>query len=161
MASTLAVQQSRVIPVSVDDAFAGTLPLPLTTIFTHWYGPIPPIRGVRDQVGEWSSVGQTRVVLLTGAGAMHETLTSVDPPRSFTYTITGITGPLGLLVGKAEGEWRFTPYGWTNEETLVTWQWTVHAASALTAPLLPLLGALWRGYARQALKILETELPHR
>jgi Polyketide cyclase / dehydrase and lipid transport len=155
MASTLAVQQSRVIPVSVDDAFAGTLPIPLTTIFRRWYGPIPPVAEVREQHGEWGTAGQTRVVAFTGAGSMREELTSVDPPRSFGYAITGITGPLGLLVGSAEGEWTFTPSGGA---TTVTWHWNIHAASAITAPLLPLVGALWKGYARRSLAALSAEL---
>lgn len=155
MASTLAVQQSRVIPVSVDDAFAGTLPIPLTTIFRRWYGPIPPVAEVRDQHGEWGTAGQTRVVAFTGAGSMREQLTSVDPPWSFGYAITGITGPLGLLVGSAEGEWTFTPSG---SATTVTWHWNIHAASAITAPLLPLVGALWKGYARRSLAALSAEL---
>jgi hypothetical protein len=151
MSRTLAVQQSRVIPVSVDHAFAGTLPIPLTTIFSRRYGPIPPIREVRDQVGEWGTVGQTRVVLLTGGGSMHEELTSVDPPRSFGYVLTDISGPMALLVGRADGEWRFTPSG---SATTVTWRWNIHARSGLTAPLLPVLGLLWKGYARQALETL-------
>jgi Polyketide cyclase / dehydrase and lipid transport len=155
MANTLAVQQSRVIPVSVDDAFAGTLPIPLTTIFRRWYGPIPPVAEVREQHGEWGTAGQTRVVAFTGAGSMREELTSVDPPRSFGYAITGITGPLGLLVGSAEGEWTFTPSG---SATTVTWHWNIHAASAITAPLLPLVGALWKGYARRSLAALSAEL---
>jgi hypothetical protein len=155
MPSTLAVQQSRVIPVSVDDAFAGTLPIPLTAIFSRWYGPIPPVAEVREQHGEWGTAGQTRVVVFKGAGGMREKLTSVDPPRSFGYAITGITGPLGLLVGSAEGEWTFTPSG---SATTVTWHWNIHAASAITAPLLPLVGALWRGYARRSLAVLSAEL---
>lgn len=155
MASTLAVQQSRVIPVSVDDAFAGTLPLPLTTIFSHWYGPIPPVAEVREQEGEWGTAGQTRVVAFKGGGSMCEELTSVDPPRSFGYAITRVTGPLGLLVGRAEGEWTFTPSG---TATTVTWHWNIHAASALTAPLLPVLGMVWKGYARQSLEALSVEL---
>ncbi|MGA9493906.1 MAG: SRPBCC family protein [Mycobacterium sp.] len=155
MASTLAVQQSRVVPVSVDDAFAGTLPIPLTTIFSRWYGPIPPVAEVREQQGEWGTAGQTRVVLFKGLGAMHETLTSVDPPRAFGYAITGITGPLGLLLSSAEGQWTFTSSG---SATTITWHWNIHAASALTAPLLPLVGALWKGYARQSLATLSAEL---
>src|ERR1700735_5047375 len=123
MASTLAVQQSRVIPVSVDDAFAGTLPIPLTTIFSRWYGPIPPVAEVREQEGEWG--------------------------------IAGITGPLGLLVGRAEGEWTFTPSG---TATTVTWHWNIYAASALTAPLLPVVGVLWKGYARRSLEVLSAQL---
>ena len=110
MASTVAVQQSRVIAVGVDDAFAGTLPIPLTTIFSRWYGPIPPVAEVRDQEGEWGTPGQTRVVAFKGPGEM------------------------------------------------VTWHWTIHAASAISAPLLPLVGALWKGYARQSLAVLAAEL---
>ena len=110
---------------------------------------------MREQHGEWGTAGQTRVVSFKGPGAMHETLTSVDPPRSFGYTITGISGPLGLLVGSAEGEWTFTP---SAGATTVTWHWNIHAASALTAPLLPVLGAVWKGYARQSLAVLATEL---
>src|SRR5271169_214117 len=148
MASTLDVQQSRVIPVNVDDAFAGTLPLPLTTIFSHWYGPIPPIRGVRDQVGEWSTVGQTRVVLLSGGGSMREELTSVDPPRSFGYLLTKVRGPMTVLVDHVAGDWIFTPADGASE---VTWRWTIHRKSVLTAWALPVFARIWKGYARLAL----------
>lgn len=151
MTRSLAVEQSRLISVGLDDAFAGTLPQPLPTIFSHWYGPIPPIKEVRDQTGEWSAPGQTRTVMLTGGGSMREELTGVDPPHSFGYTLTGITGPLALLVGHAEGQWVFTASG---SATTVTWRWNIHAASALAAPLLPVLGWLWKGYARRSLETL-------
>jgi len=141
MARTLAVQQSRVIPVSVDDAFAGTLPIPLTTVFSRWYGPIGPIKEVRDQHGEWGIVGQTRTVLLSPTGSFHEELTCL--------------GPLGLLIGRAEGEWTFVPSG---TATTITWSWNIHAASRLAAPFLPVLGRLWKGYARQSLATLSAEL---
>ena len=85
---------------------------------------------------------------------MHETLTSVDPPHSFGYAITGISGPLGLLVDRADGEWTFTPSGSGSPATTVTWHWNIHAASPVTAPLLPVVGLLWRGYARQSLATL-------
>src|ERR1700757_474073 len=123
MTRSLAVEQSRVIPVGVDEAFAGTLPRPLTTIFSHWYGPIGPIKEVRDQTGDWDAAGQTRTVMLTPMGSFDEELTSLDPPHSFGYALTGITGPLGLLVGRAEGKWTFTPCGCTNDETAVGWSW--------------------------------------
>ena len=155
MTSSLAVEQSRLIPVGLDDAFAGTLPLPLPTIFSHWYGPIPPIKEVREQTGEWNAPGQTRTVLLTGGGSMREELTSVDPPQSFGYTLTGITGPLALLVGHAEGQWVFTASG---SATTVTWRWIIHARSALAAPLLPVVGRLWKGYARRSLETLSALL---
>jgi hypothetical protein len=155
MTRSLAVEQSRVIPVGVDEAFAGTLPLPLTSVFRHWYGPIGPIKEVRDQTGEWDTAGQTRLVMLTPSGSFHEELTSLDPPHSFGYALTGVTGPLGLLVSRADGEWRFTPSG---SATTVTWRWNIHARSALTAPLLPALGLLWKGYARKSLETLSALL---
>jgi hypothetical protein len=155
MTSSLAVAQSRLIPVGIEKAFAGTLPLPLTTIFSHWYGPIGPIKEVRGQTGEWDAAGQTRVVMLTPSGSFHEELTSLDPPHSFGYALTQITGPLGLLIGRADGEWRFTASG---EATEVTWRWNIHARSALTAPLLPALGLLWKGYARKSLETLSAVL---
>lgn len=155
MASALAVQQSRVIPVSVEDAFAGTLPIPLTTVFSRWYGPIGPVKEVRDQSGDWDTAGQTRTVILSPSGSFHEELTRLDPPHSFGYALTGITGPLGLLVGRADGEWTFTPSG---SETTITWSWNIHAASPPAAPFLPLLGRVWKGYARQSLATLSAEL---
>src|ERR1700679_3247410 len=155
MARTLAVQQSRVISVSVDDAFAGTLPIPLTTVFSRWYGPIGPVKEVQDQQGEWGIAGQTRTVMLSPTGSFHEELTSLDPPHSFGYALTGITGRLGLLIGRAAGGGTFVPSG---TATTITWSWNIHAASRLAAPLLPVLDQLWKGSARQSLATLSAEL---
>ena len=155
MTSSLAVEQSRVIPVGVDEAFAGTLPVPLPTIINRWYGPVPPVARVCDQVGDWGTPGQTRRILMKGGGGFHEELTKVDPPHSFGYLLTGITGPLGLLIGRAEGEWAFTASG---TGTKVTWRWIIHPRSALTAPLLPVVGFLWKGYARKSLETLSALL---
>lgn len=153
----LIVEQSRTVPVTVDDAFAGTLPLPLPQLFRRWYGPIPPIKEVRDQAGEWASAGQTRTVLLTGGGSMREELTAVDPPRSFGYRLTDLTGPLAALVDHVEGRWQFTP---TGSGTTVTWGWVIHPRSRLAAPVMPVFGRLWKGYARRALAQLSELLEH-
>jgi hypothetical protein len=151
----LVVEQSKAIPVSIEDAFTGTLPLPLPELFRHWYGPIPPIKQVRDQTGSWEAAGQTRTVLLTGGGSMREQLTGVDPPRSFSYTLTHIKGPMAPLVSHVQGQWRFTAAGTGTE---VTWRWTIHPRSALATPLLPVLGRLWHGYARRALEELSAQM---
>ena len=155
MARPVAVEKSRAIPVSAEDAFAGTLPIPLPTIFRRRYGPIPPIKQVGDQTGAWDTPGQARKVLLAGGGSMREELTKVDPPRSFSYTLTDIRGPLTPLVSWVEGEWLFTPKGTGTE---VTWRWTIHPRFQLAAPLIPVFGRLWQGYARQALEELSGQL---
>lgn len=151
----LVVEQSRKVPATVADAFAATLPLPLPELFRRWYGPIPPIKEVRDQTGEWASVGHTRTVVLTGGGSMREELTEVDPPRAFAYRLTDVTGPLAPLVAHVEGRWQFAPAG---SGTTVTWSWAIHPRSRLAAPVLPVFGWLWKGYARQALARLSALL---
>ena len=155
MANPLIVEQSRAIPVTPAEAFARTLPMPLPTLFHRWYGPIPPIKAVRDQTGEWAEAGQTRTIALAGGGSMRETLTDVDAPHSFSYLISGMTGPLATLVDHVDGTWIFTPHG---TGTRVTWRWAIHRRSALTAPALPVFGRIWRGYARHVLESLSDYL---
>jgi len=157
MSQPVVVEQSRAIPVAPDDAFREMVPMPLPTLFRRWYGPIPPISGVRGQTGAWDGVGQTRTVMLTGGGSMREELTAFDPPRSFGYTLSDLTGPLAPLVGRVDGEWIFEPVG---TGTKVTWRWTIYPRSALSAPLLPVFGRLWRGYARQSLEDLSDQRVH-
>lgn len=129
--------------------------MPLPQLFRRWYGPIPPIKEVRGQAGDWASVGQTRTVLLTGGGSMREELTEVDSPRAFAYRLTDVTGPMAPLVAYVEGRWQFAPAG---SGTTVTWSWVIHPRSRLAAPVLPVLGWLWKGYARQALARLSALL---
>jgi len=155
VAHSLVVDQCVVTPVAVRDAFDRTLPIPLPTLFRRWYGPFPPIREVREQTGGWDAAGQTRVVHLAGGASMREELTSVDPPRSFGYRLSEVTGPMALLVDHILGEWIFTP---ASGGTAITWRWDIHPRSALTAWALPLLGTLWKGYARRALRQLSAVL---
>jgi hypothetical protein len=144
-----------VAPVAVADAFHRTLPIPLPTLFHRWYGPFPPIKEVREQTGGWDAAGQTRIVHLAGGARMREELTSVDPPRSFGYRLSGITGPMALLVDHILGEWVFAPAPGGTE---ITWRWDIRPRSALTARALPVLGGLWKGYARRALRHLSALL---
>ena len=148
------MEQSRVIPVEVDVAFHGTLPMPLSTLFGRWYGPIAPVRTVRDQTGDWSAAGQTRTVLQVG-GSMRETLTAVEPPHMFGYTLSQIQGALAPLVDHIDGQWLFTPAATGTE---VTWRWSVHPRSAAARLVMPAFAKLWRGFAAQSLDRLCREL---
>jgi hypothetical protein len=155
VAHSLVVDQSLVAPVAVEDAFGRTLPMPLPTLFNRWYGPFPPIKKVREQTGSWDAAGQSRIVHLAGGASMREELTSVDPPRSFGYRLSEVTGPMALLVDHVLGEWIFSPAAAGTE---ITWRWDIHPKSPLTAWALPLLGRLWKGYARRALHNLSALL---
>lgn len=155
MARSVVVEQWRAIPVSVEDAFAGTLAISLPVICSQWYGVIPPIKEVRDQPGEWGPAGQTRTLVMVGGGRVKETQTSFDPPRSFGYTLSEITGPLATLVSTVDGKWSFTPAG---TGTRVNWQWTLHPKSSTAAPVLPVFAKMWKGYARVVLEKLSAQL---
>jgi hypothetical protein len=78
---------------------------------------------------------------------MREELTRVERPSAFGYSITGVTGPMKALVSHVDGLWTFTAAG---TGTRVTWQWTIFPTSALVAPIMPVFGRLWRGYAARA-----------
>lgn len=155
MPDPLVVEESRTIPIGREDVFRDMVPMPLPELFRRWYGPIPPIKETRDQTGNWDAVGQSRTVVLVGGGSMREQLTRFDPPHSFSYSLSDVRGPLSPLVKHVEGEWVFAPAG---SGTTVTWRWTIHSRSGLTAPLLPVFGRLWKGYARQSLAELSRQL---
>lgn len=155
MAHSVVIEQSRAIPVLPEYAFAKTLAMPLTKLFGKRYGPIPPIKAIRNQVGAWNTVGQTRSFVLAGGGGLRETLTMVDAPNAFGYTLCDLRGPLAPLIDHVDGLWSFEPSG---TGTRVTWVWTVHAKSPLTAPLLPAFAQIWRGYSSHALETLSDYL---
>jgi hypothetical protein len=152
---SLVVAESLVVPVAAEEAFQRTLPAPLPDLFRRWHGPIPPVREVREQTGAWDASGQTRVVCLAGGASMREELTSVEPPRSFGYQLTGIRGPMAVLVDHVVGEWIFTPVAGGTE---ITWRWDIYARSPLTSWAVPVFGRIWKGYARKALRDLSAML---
>ncbi|MCH9767493.1 MAG: SRPBCC family protein [Actinomycetia bacterium] len=155
MATAHVMEQSRAIPVDVDTAFRRTLAVSLPSIFSRRYGPIGPVKAVRDQTGDWATVGQTRTVVQAGGGSMREELTLVDAPKAFGYRLSGIKGPLAPVVDHIEGAWLFAP---TGSGTNVTWRWTIHPKSAAAGLAMPAFAALWRGFARQGLEQLSGEL---
>jgi hypothetical protein len=146
------LSESRAYPVAPADMFAQLMPLPLPDLFSRRYVAIPPIREVRDAPPTWDTVGQTRRIVLADGGTMHETLTLVDPPRAFGYTITELTGPLSPLASSVDGTWSV---GASGTGCRVTWSWVVHPKGRLGNAAMPVFGKLWHGYARQALADLE------
>lgn len=149
MAPTVVVRRSRDCATTVERAFDEVLRYPLPRIFVAKFGPIPAVVGVRDQDGEWSCVGQTRIIELGDGSQMREELQTVTPGSSFSYELTDLTGPFRRLVCSIDGRWEFTP-SFSGGAT-VTWSWALHARSTVTGPLVHLVGLIWGGYARRSL----------
>ena len=159
MAAPVQVEESRTYPVAVEDAFDRLLPLPLTELFSGWYGPLPPIRSTQilstEQDGSdapWGTVGQTRLIRLADGGTMRERLVSVERPHRFGYELTGFTGALKPLVDRVDGSWTVAPVG---TGARVTWAWDLHPHGRAGELLVPVLARVWPGYARGALARLE------
>ncbi|MGI8523301.1 MAG: SRPBCC family protein [Nocardioides sp.] len=155
MSGPLTVSSSRAVPAELERTFEVTMSQPLPRLFRRRFGPLPPIKEVRDQPATWDGVGQSRLIVLSGGGTMRETLTKVDRPRAFGYLIDEVTGPMKPIAAKVEGEWSFEP---TGTGTRVTWTWTIHPPNQVGEFLLPVFGRFWKGYARQALEELEQVL---
>jgi len=151
MASPLDIEQSRTYPVPPEQAFAFTLHSPLDKVFSRRYGPLPPVKEMTLD-GTWGTAGDTRVVHTGDGGTMREELRSVEPPSSFSYELTEVTGPLKAIAKSIDGRWTFEAVG---SGTRITWAWTIHPASSASALAFPLLRPLWHGYARRALDRLE------
>jgi len=148
---SLRVERSRAYPVAVGDAFTTTLRAPLNEVFSRRFGPLPAVREVRDQDGEWGTVGQTRTIVLADGGTLREELTEVADGARFGYRISDVTGPMKIVTASLDGAWTFAPVG---TGTRVTWGWTVHPAP-YSSMLMPVFGRLWQGYAGLALERLE------
>jgi hypothetical protein len=147
------LEHSRTYPVSVEDAYDRVLPMPLTDIFDKRYLAIAPIAAVEGQDGVWgASVGQTRTIKLKDGGTMQESLTVIERPARFGYSMSNIKGPLKPLVSAANGMWSFAPDG---TGTRITWAWDVTPRGVIGKIGMPIFAKLWNGYARQALAHLD------
>ena len=151
--SPVSVQQSHTVGLPQAQAYQLALTAPLPEVFSHRHLLLPPIREVRDQPEPWgTSVGQSRTIVTTDGGTMVEELTVLEPDDRFGYVLSRITGPMKPLVSSIEGRWTTTPAG---DRTTITWAWTIHPRSALTAPVVRLIGSMWHAYAARGLAELE------
>ena len=143
---------SRAIPAPVPVPFETVMAASLPEVLGRRYGVLPGVRETREQPSTWDCVGQTRRIVTADGGTMLERLTSVDPPRSFGYTLSEFTGLLRPLVASLDGLWSVAEAG---TGCRVTWQWTIHPRGWLGALAVPVIGRFWPGYARQGLEELE------
>ena len=151
--STRHLEKSRTFPVSVETAYRPVLLAPLPQIFGRRYWAIAPIVEVIGQQGEWgSAVGQTRTIRMSDGGNMLETLTVIDQPKRFGYTISNVKGMLKLLVAAASGTWAFEPDG---DGTRITWSWEVTPTKVIGRVAMPLFARLWSGSAGQAMEEID------
>lgn len=142
----LELSSSRIYPVSPETAYDACLGMSLPQFLARRFAALPAVREVRDQHA-WASVGDTRTIVLADGTTSRETLTALEPHQFFTYRLDQLTGPLKLLAADVRGRFSFEP---TGSGAQVTWSWSVDP-TRLGAPIMPVFGWMWRGWARQAM----------
>ena len=151
--STRHLERSRTFPGSIERVYHSVLVAPLPQIFGRRYWAIAPIVEVSGQKDEWgAAVGQTRTIKMSDGGNMLETLTVIDQPNRFGYTISNVKGMLKLLVAAASGTWAFQPDG---DGTRITWSWEVTPTKVIGRAAMPVFARLWSGCAGQAMEEID------
>ncbi len=116
--------------------------------FYSKFGPLPAVTGVRDQTGDWRSVGQTRTLLLSDGGSVVETITNADSPVLFAYELTEFQKLFGMLVSSARAEWHFEP---SPAGTSIRWTYEFHAKRGRGWFVGLIVKLFWAPYMRRVL----------
>lgn len=142
------------VPAPIETVFDVFMPIDLTTIMTG-HGPLPGVAAVEDQSGAWNSIGESRIIRFADGHAMLETLTRVDRPKGFAYTLSNLTNILRFLVRRFHGSWAFEDGSASGEPPIIraTWRYEFEIRSRLTRPISWLILELfWRRYMEEALE---------
>jgi hypothetical protein len=115
-----------------DTAFAYIVPVKLAHIFKR-YKRFPAITKT-NETELWYRAGLTRTVYFEDGTTAQESLTSVNPSKSFSYKIENFTSSLRKLATQIEGEWIFTDLG--NGQTKIEWTYKIIPKNGLTKTLI-------------------------
>ena len=125
----LFVKVTRTIASPVADTFKYIVPVDVTHIFPR-QGDMPGNVSATVTT-EWGKrVGQTRDTTADDGSSFHETLTSLEHNKSFSYKVENITSPaMKGVVEKIEGAWEFTDNG--NGTTSIEWFYVLIPVDAM------------------------------
>ena len=148
--SGVEVQVQGYASATLDHTFETIVPIDLRQIF-RGFGPLPAVRGNREQTGAWDHVGASRVVELSDGSEAPERITGYAPPHHFAYRVGPFTSALRFAVSHADGAWWFSDAG--DRGTHVRWSYTFRLHGP-AAPLVRLaIAPLWRAYAERVLAL--------
>ncbi len=111
------------------------------------YGPIPAMVRLDNPSGQPFDVGLVRTIVNADGSRIREEMTRVERPRRQSYELSDFSGPFGLLVRAAGGDWIFSE---ERDGTRITWRFRFDAY-----PLAwPVVKALSSFFAKAQLRAL-------
>ncbi|MEQ1736327.1 MAG: SRPBCC family protein [Rhodoglobus sp.] len=119
------------------------------------FGPLPAVIEVRDQVGAWDAVGQTRTLRLSDGGSVVETITDADSPTLFAYELSDFTKIFGRLVSGARAEWRFER---VEAGTSIRWSYEFFPLAARGWIVGLIVRLFWARYMKRVLPPIAAEV---
>jgi hypothetical protein len=153
----LFVKVTRTIARPVAETFAYIVPVDVTHIFPR-KGDMPG--NVSTTVTtEWGQyVGQTRDTTADDGSSFHETLTSLEPNKSFGYKVENLTSAaMKGVVERIEGKWEFTDNG--NGTTSIDWFYVLIPANVVAVDTIrDKIIPRYRGRLENAMSILKADL---
>lgn len=155
--NALFVKVTRTIARPIGETFKYVVPVDVTHIFPR-QGDMPG--NVSTTVTtEWGKyVGQTRDTTADDGSSFHETLTTLDPPRSFGYKVENLTSPaMKGVVERIEGAWEFADNG--NDTTSIDWFYVlIPANAAAVSTIKDKTLSRYRARLENAMNIIKSDL---
>lgn len=154
----ISAKVSATIPLPVNAVFERVVHMDVPAFFNgRW--PIAAVVSVRDQLGQWNKIGETRSIHMADGSHITECITDYRASELFAYQLQGLTGPLRQLVKSIDGEWRYSSQG--EQLTRIDWCYQFHPRNLLISPLTWLfVKLLWKPYMKQVMQSIEHKVNH-
>ncbi|MEL6369477.1 MAG: SRPBCC family protein [Pseudomonadota bacterium] len=143
-----------------------TVPRPSDEVFDHAAamrpealvqrrGPMPGIVRAEGAI-PYTAVGDIRTLSMSDGNTLTETLTAIEPPSRYAYTVSSFAGWFAALATAADTTWFFEE---ADGATTVTWQVEFIPNGTAGRLFLPfVVQSFWPGFMAASLDRLKTSL---
>jgi hypothetical protein len=132
------------IQAPVDDVYDWFCALDISRVL-NGYGPLPGVERTTDQVGLWTSPGETRRLEMSGNIRAQQEILIAERPSFFAYRVREFTHVLDLMAYGAEARWWFEPLG--VDTMRLTWRYTFWPRSIIgKIGIYPVIKTIWHRY---------------
>lgn len=137
------------ISLPVNAVFEKVVHMDVPHYFTgRW--PIASVHSVREQIGHWNQVGETRKIHLSDGTHLTERITSYQVGDHFAYELGDLTGALNVLVEKVKGVWKYEEV--EGDTTIIKWRYDFYPKNVIIQPITWLfVKLLWLPYMNQVM----------